>query len=145
MQYWRLIRYCQLVYGVFGLDNNFATALFHRCDFGRCMQQHRSHITYIIHVLCHNTYIHDTHTFKSIWRSFSSELGSACCHFSHPLVPQEVAFTASTVLVWHREEHLVCKKIEWWCAGIVICLQRGANDLHIIPMMPLPPHNLFLH
>jgi len=29
------------------------------------------------------------------------------------------------------------KKLEWWGAGVVICLERGA-DLHIAQMMPLP-------
>jgi len=30
-----------------------------------------------------------------------------------------------------------CKRTEWWDAGMVICLERGA-DLHIAPLMPLP-------
>ena len=30
-------------------------------------------------------------------------------------------------------------KIEWWGAGVVICLKRGTNDLHIVQLMPLPP------
>jgi len=29
------------------------------------------------------------------------------------------------------------KKTEWWGAGMVICLERGA-DLHMAQMMPLP-------
>ena len=29
------------------------------------------------------------------------------------------------------------KKTEWWCAGVVICLKRGA-DLHMAQMTPLP-------
>ena len=28
-------------------------------------------------------------------------------------------------------------KIEWWCAGVVICLEQGA-DLHMAQLMPLP-------
>ena len=28
---------------------------------------------------------------------------------------------------------------------MVICLQRGANDLHMVQLMPLPPHHLLLH
>ena len=27
---------------------------------------------------------------------------------------------------------------------MVICLERGANDLHMVQLMPLPPHHLFL-
>jgi len=29
------------------------------------------------------------------------------------------------------------KKLEWWGAGMVICLERGA-DLHMFQLMPLP-------
>jgi len=25
---------------------------------------------------------------------------------------------------------------------MVICLERGANDLHVVQLMPLPPHYL---
>jgi len=28
---------------------------------------------------------------------------------------------------------------------VVICLQGGANDLHMIQLMPLPTHRLLLH
>jgi len=27
---------------------------------------------------------------------------------------------------------------------MVICLERGANDLHIVQLMPQPPHHLLL-
>jgi len=30
-------------------------------------------------------------------------------------------------------------EIEWWGAGVVICLEWGAYDLHMIQLMPLPP------
>jgi len=30
-----------------------------------------------------------------------------------------------------------CKKTEWWGAGVVICLERGA-DMHMAQLMPLP-------
>ena len=35
------------------------------------------------------------------------------------------------------EGHPACKKSEWWGAGIVICLERGA-DLHTAQLIPLP-------
>jgi len=47
------------------------------------------------------------------------------------------AFSALTLLVEHQEGHLACKKLEWWGAGIVICLERDA-DLHMAHLMPLP-------
>ena len=28
---------------------------------------------------------------------------------------------------------------------MVICLERVANDLHMVQLMPLPPHHLLLH
>ena len=28
---------------------------------------------------------------------------------------------------------------------MVICLEQGANDLHMVWLMPLPPHHLLLH
>jgi len=42
-----------------------------------------------------------------------------------------------TLLVGRQEGHLACKKTDWWGAGVVICLERGA-DLHMAPLMPLP-------
>ena len=42
-----------------------------------------------------------------------------------------------TLLVGRQEGHPHCKKLEWWGAGMVICLERGA-DLHTAQLMPLP-------
>jgi len=39
-------------------------------------------------------------------------------------------------LVGRQEGHLACK-FEWWSAGMLICLERGA-DLHMAQLMPLP-------
>jgi len=47
------------------------------------------------------------------------------------------AFNALTLLVGRQEGHPACKKTEWWGAGVVICLKRGA-DLHMAQLMPLP-------
>jgi len=47
------------------------------------------------------------------------------------------AFSALTLLVRRQEGHPACKKLEWWGAGKVICLERGA-DLHMAQLMPLP-------
>jgi len=42
-------------------------------------------------------------------------------------------------VVGRQEGHPACKKTEWWGAGMVICLKRGA-DLHrpMAQLMPLP-------
>ena len=39
-------------------------------------------------------------------------------------------------MVGQQEGHPACKT-EWWDAGVVICLERGA-DLHMAQLMPLP-------
>ena len=49
---------------------------------------------------------------------------------------RDFAFSALTLLVGRQEGHPACKK-EWWGAGVVICLERGA-DLHMAQLMPLP-------
>ena len=41
------------------------------------------------------------------------------------------------LLVGQQEGHPACKKTEWWGAGMVICLEQGA-DLHMAQLMPLP-------
>ena len=46
-------------------------------------------------------------------------------------------FSALRLLVGWQEGPPVCKKTEWWGAGMVICLERGA-DLHMAQLMPLP-------
>ena len=51
------------------------------------------------------------------------------------LVPA-FAFSALTLLVGRLEGHPACKKTEWWGAGMVICLERGAH-LHTAQLMPL--------
>ena len=56
------------------------------------------------------------------------------CHFI--LITVLVSFNALTLLVGQQEGHPACKK-QWWGAGVVICLKRGA-DLHMAQLMPLP-------
>jgi len=46
-------------------------------------------------------------------------------------------FSTLTLLVGWREGHAACKETKWWGAGMVICLERGA-DLHMAQLMPLP-------
>jgi len=35
------------------------------------------------------------------------------------------SFSALTLLVGRQEEHLACKKFQWWGAGVIICLEQG--------------------
>ena len=46
---------------------------------------------------------------------------------------------------WASGRALACKKNEWRGAGVVICLQWGANDFHMDQLMPLLPRHLLLH
>jgi len=48
-----------------------------------------------------------------------------------------LVFSALTLLVGWQLGHPSCKKTEWWGAGVVICLERGA-DLHMAQLIPLP-------
>ena len=48
----------------------------------------------------------------------------------------QYAFSALTLLVGRQEGHPALKT-EWWGAGMVICLERGA-DLHTAQLMSLP-------
>ena len=41
------------------------------------------------------------------------------------------------LLVGWQEGHPACKKTEWWGAGMVMCLELGA-DLRMAQLMPLP-------
>ena len=54
-------------------------------------------------------------------------------------------FSALILLLGHQEEHVVCKKFEWWGAGIVICLDWGKMICVWCMLMPLPPHRLLLY
>jgi len=56
-----------------------------------------------------------------------------------------LAFSALTLLAEHQEEHPSYKNTDQSSAGVVICLQQGANHLHMVQLMPLPPHRLLLH
>jgi len=41
--------------------------------------------------------------------------------------PRVISFSALTLLVWRQDGHPACKKTEWWVAGVVICLEQGAD------------------
>jgi len=46
---------------------------------------------------------------------------------SYLLLMCHIAFSALMLLVGRQEGHPACKKLEWWGAGMVICLERGAD------------------
>jgi len=52
-------------------------------------------------------------------------IGGLCCDI--------FAFSALTLLVGWQEGHLACKT-EWCGTGVVICLEQGADDLHMLQL-----------
>ena len=50
----------------------------------------------------------------------------------------------NVLMVGRQEEHLAHKKLSGGGAGVVVCLECGANDLHMVQLMPLTPHHLLL-
>jgi len=60
-----------------------------------------------------------------------------------PLFNQSIIWMFVKVL-WHcwlgvRKSIRPVNNWVWWGVGVVICLERGANDLHMVQLMPLPP------
>ena len=52
-----------------------------------------------------------------------------------------VFFGVLMLLVGRQKEHQA-HKIEQWAPGMVICLEPGANDLHMVKLIPLLHHHL---
>ena len=48
-----------------------------------------------------------------------------------------IAFSALMLLIGRQEGHPACKKQSDGGAGVVVCLEQGAN-LHMAQLMPLP-------
>jgi len=65
-----------------------------------------------------------------VWISIAGPRGYSAHFVSSP------TFSALTLLVGRQEGHPACKTTEWWGAGVVICLERGA-DLRMAQLMPL--------
>ena len=86
----------------------------------------------------------DHHRLGPAWPAGNTEAGLGY-HHPQPLTVSPgycrsvrftlgTAFSALTLLVGRQDGH---PKTEWWGAGVVICLERGA-DLHTAQLMPLP-------
>jgi len=119
-----------------------------------CPQQpHRKHNYYYNHftALCtmsRTTRVSHTHTHTH--NRFTAGMEYVRVHHKWvqlsiiKLLWKLIAFSALTRLVGWQEGHLACKT-EWWATGMVFCQERGANDLYMVQLMPLPPHHLLLH
>jgi len=68
-----------------------------------------------------------------------------CRQLKWTLCAFSCAFIAVPSVLWHC--WLVVRKsiqpvnIDWWGVGVVICLERGADYLHMVQLMPLPSQN----
>jgi len=54
------------------------------------------------------------------------------------------AFSALTMLVGRQEGHPACKKLSGEVLAWLSVWSEGANDLHMVQQMPLPPHHFLL-
>jgi len=57
-------------------------------------------------------------------------------------MPYTVCLQCFDAVGWAAGRASGLEKTKWWGAGVVICLDRGA-DLHMAQLMPLP-HTVFL-
>jgi len=55
-----------------------------------------------------------------------------------------LAFAFSALMLLGGRKGIRPVKAEWWGTVVVICMERDANDLHMVQLMPLPPHHLLL-
>jgi len=96
-------------------------------------------------------------TFKHWWMYLKSIYSSVYLYICASIYPSInvlwVFFTMSLVSIpsvfWHCL--LSVRKIirpvknDCWGAGMLIYLEWGANDLHMVQLMPLPLHHFLLH
>jgi len=82
---------------------------------------------------------HDDMTFKVIRSQGQGEEMTSVPYWDYFALCDHspIAFSALTLLVGQQKGHQVCKKTDWWYAGMVISLGQGA-DLHTVQLMPLP-------
>jgi len=55
-----------------------------------------------------------------------------------------VTFSALTLLVGRQDEHLACKKLSDEVLALLSVWSDGANCLHMVQLMPLPPCHLLV-
>ena len=76
-------------------------------------------------------------SFDSFKSCYQFKLTNLFSIFATSYYELHFASSALTLLVGRQEGHPTCKKTEWSGAGVVICLELGA-DLHMAQLMPLP-------
>jgi len=87
---------------------------------------------------CANTQTYRQTTKECMWSGIKFIWCTACCYFI------SIVCWLPSVL-WHCwlgiRNSIQSVKIEWWCVGLVICLQWGADCLNMVQLMPLPSLN----
>ena len=111
------------------------------CIFSSTTKENRLHMHCSISLgmwpVCGVTQISDAWThLLSFVEQHSYPLALYLCLCSNGYFLGISAFSALMLLVGRQEGHPACKKTEWWGAGVVICLNQGA-DLHMAQLMPL--------
>jgi len=66
--------------------------------------------------------------------------GSPLCIVKFAFITYSLLFQTFTSLLWHCwlgvRKSIRSEKNEWWDVGVVICLERGADCLHMVQLMP---------
>ena len=103
---------------------------------GRWATHHYNGITAVRHwkVVLHHSCSHVTLSLLPTWITNQTH---SIINNDYFVLLLQCAFSALTLLVGWQEGHPACKKTERWGAGVVICLERGA-DLHMAQLIPLP-------
>ena len=65
--------------------------------------------------------------------------GLGICVFLAFVVLGCISSVLALTLLVGQQEGVRPVKTDWWGTGMVICLEWGANDLHMVQLMPLPP------
>ena len=113
---------------------------------GHCFSNYRKQINSVINwrylLLCRVCELHIQILIKHGKTSEATMMKKKlkiCCQIimANVVIKTSCAFSALTLLVGRQEGHQACKKTEWWSAGVVIWLERGAH-LHMAQLMPLP-------
>jgi len=71
----------------------------------------------------------------------SGSLVIKCCLIGYDPCFEFLAFSALTLLVGRQEEHLACKTL----SDEVLAWLSVWSEVHMVQLMPLPPHCLLLH
>ena len=71
------------------------------------------------------------------------QIGLPFWYWLTSVVPDKGPLNGCVCVPWHCwlgiRKSIQSVKIEWWGVGVVICLERGADCLHMVQLIPLHP------